>query len=77
MTDPTRYGLVETDENNRVRRFLEKPKPEEVTTDTINAGAKGLSRIADGEMARINIEASTALERWIDLRRSEPDRVSA
>lgn len=39
-----------------------------------NAGAKGLSRIADGEMARINIEASAALERWIDLRRSERER---
>ncbi len=39
VTDPTRYGLVETDKNNRVRRFLEKPKPEEVTTNTVNAGA--------------------------------------
>jgi hypothetical protein len=41
---------------------------------SINTGANGLSRIADGEMARINIEASAALERWLDLRRSEPDR---
>lgn len=39
VTDPTRYGLVETDENKRVRRFLEKPKSEEVNTDTVNAGA--------------------------------------
>jgi NDP-sugar pyrophosphorylase family protein len=38
VTNPTAYGLVETDSESRVRRFLEKPKPEEVTCDTINAG---------------------------------------
>ena len=37
------------------------------------AGTIGVSRISDGEMARISIEASAALERWLDLRRSEPD----
>jgi len=36
--NPTAYGLVETDGEDHVRRFLEKPKPEEVTCDTINAG---------------------------------------
>ncbi len=30
----------------------------------------GVSRISDGEMARINIEASAALAEWIDLSRS-------
>ncbi|MFC1991529.1 sugar phosphate nucleotidyltransferase [Chloroflexota bacterium] len=39
VDDPTNYGLVETDTGSRVIRFLEKPKPEEVTTDTVNAGA--------------------------------------
>ncbi len=39
VDDPTSYGLVETDAGGRVIRFLEKPKPEEVTTDTVNAGA--------------------------------------
>lgn len=39
VDNPTAYGLVETDSSGRVRRFLEKPKPEEVTTDTVNAGA--------------------------------------
>jgi len=39
VDDPTRYGLVDTDEQGRVTRFLEKPKPEEVTTNMINAGA--------------------------------------
>lgn len=38
VPNPTAYGLVETDKDGRVRRFLEKPKPEEVTCDTINAG---------------------------------------
>jgi len=38
VTNPTAYGLVETEKDGRVRRFLEKPKPEEVTCDTINAG---------------------------------------
>jgi NDP-sugar pyrophosphorylase family protein len=38
VTNPSAYGLVETDSSGRVLRFLEKPKPEEITTDTINAG---------------------------------------
>jgi NDP-sugar pyrophosphorylase family protein len=38
VPNPTSYGLVETEKDGRVRRFLEKPKPEEVTCDTINAG---------------------------------------
>ncbi|MFN6964342.1 MAG: sugar phosphate nucleotidyltransferase [Pyrinomonadaceae bacterium] len=41
VTDPSSYGLVELDDERRVRRFLEKPKPEQIAdlqTDTINAG---------------------------------------
>jgi len=38
VENPTAYGLVETDRAGNVRRFLEKPKPEEITTNTINAG---------------------------------------
>ena len=38
VANPTAYGLVETWDDGRVRRFLEKPKAEEVTCDTINAG---------------------------------------
>ena len=38
VPNPTAYGLVETSKEGRVERFLEKPKPEEVTCDTINAG---------------------------------------
>jgi NDP-sugar pyrophosphorylase family protein len=38
VDNPTAYGLVETDEHGNVRRFLEKPKPEQITCNTINAG---------------------------------------
>jgi len=38
VEDPIHFGVIETDRNNRVKRFLEKPKPEEVTTNMINAG---------------------------------------
>ena len=38
VENPTAYGLVETDGDGNIRRFLEKPKPDEITCDTINAG---------------------------------------
>ena len=38
VDNPLAYGLVETDESGNVKRFLEKPKPEEITCNTINAG---------------------------------------
>jgi mannose-1-phosphate guanylyltransferase len=38
VENPSAYGLVETEPDGRVRRFLEKPKPEEITCNTINAG---------------------------------------
>jgi NDP-sugar pyrophosphorylase family protein len=38
VDDPSRYGLVDTDEKGRVKRFIEKPK-HRVPTNHINAGA--------------------------------------
>ncbi len=38
VDNPSAYGLVETDAAGRVERFIEKPKPEEITTNKINAG---------------------------------------
>lgn len=38
VPNPSAYGLVETDAELRITRFLEKPKPEEITTNRINAG---------------------------------------
>ncbi|HET7743963.1 MAG TPA: NDP-sugar synthase [Gaiellaceae bacterium] len=38
VSDPSRYGLVRTAADGRVSSFLEKPRPEEIDTDLINAG---------------------------------------
>ena len=38
VENPSAYGLVETDPRGNIQRFLEKPKPDEITCDTINAG---------------------------------------
>ena len=38
VANPSAYGLVETEPDGQVRRFLEKPSADEVTCDTINAG---------------------------------------
>src|SRR5450432_543189 len=38
VSNPRAYGLVETESDGRIRRFLEKPKEEEITVNTINAG---------------------------------------
>jgi NDP-sugar pyrophosphorylase family protein len=38
VPNPAAYGLVEFAPGGRVQRFLEKPDPSQITTDTINAG---------------------------------------
>src|SRR5438552_4594763 len=38
VENPPAYGLVETDAAGRVQRFLEKPAPDQITCDAINAG---------------------------------------
>jgi mannose-1-phosphate guanylyltransferase len=38
VADPTRYGLVRLHPDGKVASFLEKPRPEEIDTDLINAG---------------------------------------
>ena len=38
VEDPSRYGLVRCVDDGRVRAFVEKPRPEEVDTNLINAG---------------------------------------
>ncbi len=38
VEDASAYGVVETEDDGRVRRFLEKPKPEETDCKNINAG---------------------------------------
>ncbi len=38
VDDPSQYGLVEIDGDNRIKRFLEKPSAEDITSNLINAG---------------------------------------
>src|ERR1051325_9086722 len=38
VDNPTAYGLVDTESDGTIRRFLEKPNPDEITTNNINAG---------------------------------------
>ena len=38
VDNPSSYGLVETESDGRIRQFLEKPKEDEITVNTINAG---------------------------------------
>lgn len=38
VEDPTSFGIVETTPEGRVKRFLEKPTRDQITTNMINAG---------------------------------------
>lgn len=38
VDDPSAYGVVETDREGRVERFVEKPPPGEAPTNLVNAG---------------------------------------
>ena len=38
VDNPCAFGVVETDSDGRVKRFIEKPSPDRVTTNWINAG---------------------------------------
>ena len=38
VENPAAYGLVETETDGNIRRFIEKPNADEITCDTINAG---------------------------------------
>jgi len=39
VDDPTRFGIVGLDDDNKITRFKEKPKREEVFSNLINAGS--------------------------------------
>jgi mannose-1-phosphate guanylyltransferase len=44
VADPSRYGVVPTDDAGRVQAFIEKPPADEAPTDLINAGTYVLER---------------------------------
>jgi NDP-sugar pyrophosphorylase family protein len=61
VEDPSRYGVVELDPDNRVKRFLEKPPAGTSTSNLINAGAYAfspelLSYIPEGRKVSIEHE---------------------
>jgi len=51
VEDPSAYGLVRRDPDCAVSEFVEKPGPEQLDTNLINAGAYILEREVLGEMA--------------------------
>jgi mannose-1-phosphate guanylyltransferase len=44
VDDPSAYGLVRTNSDCSVKQFVEKPGPEQIDTDLINAGAYIIER---------------------------------
>jgi NDP-sugar pyrophosphorylase family protein len=72
VENPSAYGLVETEPDGRVRRFLEKPKPDEISVNTINAGTYVLEpRVLDAIPAGENYSFEYQLFPDL-LRRGEP-----
>ena len=60
VEDPSAYGLVRRRDDGSVKEFVEKPRPEQIDTNLINAGAYMLERDVLDAMApagtRISIE---------------------
>ncbi len=66
VDDPSRYGVVATDEAGRVTAFIEKPPPGEAPSNLINAGTyvlepEVLDRIPEGRAVSIERETFPAL----------------
>jgi mannose-1-phosphate guanylyltransferase len=62
VEDPSGYGLVRRREDGEITEFLEKPEPEEIDTDEINAGAYLLERSA---LDQIPSEQAVSIEREV------------
>lgn len=50
VDNPTIYGVIETDMNNRIQKFIEKPSWDKVTSNYINAGIYVLEPVIFKEM---------------------------
>jgi len=59
VADPTRFGIVGIDEDRLVTRFKEKPAPEEVFSNLINAG----SYILEEDVFELMPDGRSSLER--------------
>jgi mannose-1-phosphate guanylyltransferase len=62
VDDPSGYGLVHRGEDGEITEFLEKPKPERIDTDEINAGAYLLERSV---LERIPPDRPVSIEREV------------
>jgi mannose-1-phosphate guanylyltransferase len=62
VEDPSGYGLVHRREDGAITEFLEKPEPDQVDTDEINAGAYLLERSV---LERIPPERPVSIEREV------------
>jgi mannose-1-phosphate guanylyltransferase len=62
VEDPSRYGLVRTTSAGAVTEFLEKPSPDQIDTNLINAGTYILERAA---LDRIPSTGACSIERDI------------
>jgi mannose-1-phosphate guanylyltransferase len=62
VEDPSGYGLVHRREDGEITEFLEKPEPDQVDTDEINAGAYLLERSV---LERIPLERAVSIEREV------------
>jgi len=60
VDNPGAYGLVETDPQGNIQRFLEKPDAQEITCNTINAGIYVLE---PGTFDRIPTDVPYSIER--------------
>jgi mannose-1-phosphate guanylyltransferase len=83
VDDPSRYGLVRTAADGAVEAFIEKPTPEQMDVDTINAGTyvmepSALELIAPGVACSVEREVFPRLvgnglygrasrDSWIDI----------
>lgn len=68
VEDPSHYGVVEQDADGRIRRFVEKPRPEEAPSRRINAGIYMMDKalLADIPAGReVSIEREM-FPRWIE-----------
>lgn len=66
VDDPSRFGVVPTDDDGRVLAFVEKPPPGEAPTNLINAGtyvleASVLDRIPGGRKVSVERETFPAM----------------
>jgi mannose-1-phosphate guanylyltransferase len=62
VDDPSAFGLVRSDSAGRISGFLEKPAPDEIDTNLINAGAYVLERSV---LDRVPEERAVSFEREV------------